>query len=86
MGAVKTGALWESCDDLLMLPKGSRAAIRRDLLGWARDCIETMHEFQEILDVESNVIKEEDEEGDVSQGIEKLSLDKQEESGDVHSK
>jgi hypothetical protein len=51
VGAVKTGALWESCDALLKLPKGNRNAIRREMLLWAKDAAETIEEFQQLIDL-----------------------------------
>lgn len=46
----KTGVVWSTCDELRLLPKGNRSAIRRELLGWIRDCTETIQEFQLLLE------------------------------------
>jgi len=46
----KTGVVWTTCDELMLLPKGNRSAIRREILGWIRDCMETMEEFQLLLE------------------------------------
>ena len=53
IGAQKTGAVWESCDNILkkLLPKGNRNAIRRELFTWTRECQDTMEEFQELVDM-----------------------------------
>lgn len=50
VGAQKTGAVWSACDALrLKLPKGNRAAMRRELMIWVRDCNESIEEFDEML-------------------------------------
>eukprot|EP00985_Skeletonema_marinoi_P009630 scaffold4485_cov153-Skeletonema_marinoi.AAC.5 len=50
VGAQKTGAVWSACDGLrLKLPKGNRAAMRRELMIWVRDCNESIEEFDEML-------------------------------------
>ena len=50
VGAQKTGAVWAACDALrLKLPKGNRAAMRRELMIWVRDCNESIEEFDEML-------------------------------------
>jgi hypothetical protein len=73
VGAQKTGAVWESCDQILkkVLPKGNRNAIRRELLTWTRETQDTMEEFQEMIDMgpkeatgSKNVEEEEDEDYD----------------------
>jgi hypothetical protein len=46
----KTGVVWSTCDELMLLPKGNRSAIRREILGWIRDCMETIEEFQLLLE------------------------------------
>jgi hypothetical protein len=46
----KTGVVWSTCDELMLLPKGNRSAIRREILGWIRDCMETMEEFQLLVE------------------------------------
>ena len=48
--AVKTGAVWSSCDQIEKIPKGNRNCMRRDLLTWVVECNETMEEFQALLD------------------------------------
>lgn len=52
VGAQKTGVVWSCCDEILMkkIPKGNRAAMRRDLFTWMKECNETIEEFQEIVD------------------------------------
>jgi Grap2 and cyclin-D-interacting len=47
--AVKTGAVWSSCDQLEKIPRGNRNSMRRDLLTWVMECNETMEEFQVLL-------------------------------------
>lgn len=50
LGAQKTGAVWSACDSLkLKLPKGNRAAMRRELMIWVRDCKESIEEFEEMM-------------------------------------
>ena len=66
----KTGALWESCDALFLIPKGNRSAIRRELLGWMRDSVETMQEFQALLEHHPPL-----EEDAVSKELQKFSFD-----------
>ncbi|KAG7340803.1 Grap2 and cyclin-D-interacting-domain containing protein [Nitzschia inconspicua] len=53
VGAQKTGAVWEACDQILnkMLPKGNRNAIRRELFTWTQEINDSMEEFQELLDM-----------------------------------
>ena len=52
VGAQKTGAVWSKCDDILTkLPKGNRAAMRREIFTWVGECNETMQEFQEIVNL-----------------------------------
>ncbi|KAL3924165.1 MAG: hypothetical protein SGILL_001213 [Bacillariaceae sp.] len=74
MGAQKTGAVWEACDQVLkkLLPKGNRNAIRREIFTWTRETQDTMEEFQEMIDmgpgeaslVNDTAVEEEDEEYD----------------------
>lgn len=66
LGAQKTGAVWSTCDEIInkKVPRGNRAAMRRDLFTWIKECQETISEFQEMLDlgprdVESNYDKKE---------------------------
>jgi len=61
LGAQKTGAVWSTCDEIInkKVPRGNRAAMRRDLFTWIKECQETNTEFQDILDVGPQV-----EEGD----------------------
>ena len=43
IGAQNTGVVWSQCDDILTkLPKGNRAAMRREIFTWVGDCNETM--------------------------------------------
>ena len=49
LGAQKTGAIWSTCDELLKIPKGNRASMRRDLFTWIIECNETMGEFTEMI-------------------------------------
>lgn len=50
VGAQKTGAVWSACDKLTKsLPRGNRAAMRRELMVWGRDCNESIEEFDEML-------------------------------------
>lgn len=50
IGAQKTGALWSACDKLTSsLPRGNRAAMRRDLMVWMRDCNDSVAEFEELV-------------------------------------
>ena len=49
--AIKTGAVWSSCEQLEKVPKGNRNSMRRDLLTWVMECNETMGEFQELIDM-----------------------------------
>lgn len=52
IGAQNTGVVWSQCDEILTkLPKGNRAAMRREIFTWVGDCNETMAEFQEIVDL-----------------------------------
>jgi Grap2 and cyclin-D-interacting len=50
--AQRTGVVWESCDVVLnrQLPVGNRTAMRRDLLGYMKECQETIEEFQAMID------------------------------------
>lgn len=69
VGAQKTGAVWESCNTILnkLVPQGNRNAIRRDLFTWTRECLDTMEEFQEMIDMgpaetgEGDFVDEEDD-------------------------
>lgn len=50
IGAQKTGAIWSACDKLTSsLPRGNRAAMRRDLMVWMRDCNDSIAEFEELV-------------------------------------
>ncbi|KAL7526870.1 hypothetical protein ACHAWF_001947, partial [Thalassiosira exigua] len=50
VGAQRTGAVWSACDRMTQqLPKGNRAAMRRELMVWVRDCNESIGEFEEVL-------------------------------------
>jgi Grap2 and cyclin-D-interacting len=53
VGAQKTGAVWEACDQVLkkMLPKGNRNAIRREMFTWTQEINDSMEEFQEMIDM-----------------------------------
>mmetsp|Transcript_59575 Transcript_59575/g.88486 ORF Transcript_59575/g.88486 Transcript_59575/m.88486 type:complete len:415 (+) Transcript_59575:60-1304(+) len=51
IGAQRTGAVWEACDGMVKVPKGNRAAMRRELLTWVVECNETMQEFQDTVDL-----------------------------------
>ena len=52
VGAQKTGAVWEACDQILnkLMPQGNRNAIRREIFTWTRECDDSMEEFQEMID------------------------------------
>eukprot|EP00529_Nitzschia_sp_RCC80_P001200 CAMPEP_0113483892 /NCGR_PEP_ID=MMETSP0014_2-20120614/23672_1 /TAXON_ID=2857 /ORGANISM="Nitzschia sp." /LENGTH=377 /DNA_ID=CAMNT_0000377461 /DNA_START=288 /DNA_END=1421 /DNA_ORIENTATION=+ /assembly_acc=CAM_ASM_000159 len=67
VGAQKTGAVWESCDQILnkLMPQGNRNAIRREIFTWTRECVDSMEEFQEMIDEGPKpleALQEEDEE------------------------
>jgi len=66
IGAQKTGAVWAACDKLTnTLPKGNRAAMRRKLMVWIKDCNESIEEFEEVLELgprDDNSDNEEEEE------------------------
>ncbi len=49
IGAQKTGVIWSACDEIMKIPKGNRACIRRDIFTWVGDCNESMQEFQEMV-------------------------------------
>ena len=49
VGAIKTGAVWSACDAIQQLPKGNRNAMRRECMVWIRDCIESIEEFEEMM-------------------------------------
>eukprot|EP00536_Pseudo-nitzschia_multiseries_P018058 jgi/Psemu1/227663/e_gw1.2100.6.1 len=53
VGAQKTGAVWEACDNILKktIPQGNRNAIRREIFTWTRECNDTMEEFDEMIDL-----------------------------------
>jgi len=51
VGAIKTATLWETCDDLVKIPRGNRNAVRRDVLLWRKDATETLEEFQVIVNL-----------------------------------
>jgi len=77
IGAQKTGAVWAACDKLTnTLPKGNRAAMRRELMVWIKDCNESIEEFEEVLELgprddNSNNEEEEEEMMDEEQYTEK---------------
>lgn len=75
VGAQKTGAVWAQCDKLTnTLPKGNRAAMRRELMVWIKDCNESIEEFDEMLELgprDDNDGEEEDEMMDGEQYTEK---------------
>ena len=81
VGAQKTGAIWSACDKLTSsLPRGNRAAMRRDLMVWMRDCNESIAEFEGLVSLgpkneegENNddVDEDEDDEDDNEQYTEK---------------
>jgi len=50
VGAPETGIVWNACDAITKLPKGNRAACRRELLTYTKECNETMQEFQQSID------------------------------------
>lgn len=61
IGAQKTGAVWSACDKLnTSLPRGNRAAMRRELMVWMRDCNESIAEFEELLSLGPNSEEQED--------------------------
>eukprot|EP00584_Thalassiosira_punctigera_P002836 CAMPEP_0172531946 /NCGR_PEP_ID=MMETSP1067-20121228/5164_1 /TAXON_ID=265564 ORGANISM="Thalassiosira punctigera, Strain Tpunct2005C2" /NCGR_SAMPLE_ID=MMETSP1067 /ASSEMBLY_ACC=CAM_ASM_000444 /LENGTH=586 /DNA_ID=CAMNT_0013316389 /DNA_START=27 /DNA_END=1787 /DNA_ORIENTATION=+ len=50
VAAQRTGAVWSACDSLTRsLPRGNRAAMRRELMTWVRDCNESIEEFEEVM-------------------------------------
>ena len=52
VAAQKTGAVWSACENIQrQLPKGNRAAMRRDLMVWVRDCNESAEEFDEVMEL-----------------------------------
>eukprot|EP00970_Alexandrium_tamarense_P020625 scaffold15445_cov221-Alexandrium_tamarense.AAC.6 len=52
IGAQKTGAVWSACDCITrQLPKGNRNAMRRELMVWVRDCLESIEEFEELMEI-----------------------------------
>lgn len=70
----RTGAVWSACDKIQQVPKSNRAAMRRDMLIWMKECNETIEEFQEALQENPQQQQEEgadhddddNEEGDVT--------------------
>jgi hypothetical protein len=75
IGAQKTGVVWSACDNLRQkLPKGNRAAMRRELMVWVRDCNESIEEFDEILALGplEDEREEEDEEEQYSESETKI--------------
>jgi len=73
VGAQKTGAVWSACDSLrLKLPKGNRAAMRRELMIWVRDCNESIEEFDEMLALGPRDDEEGDEEEQYSEAEMKI--------------
>jgi hypothetical protein len=69
LGAQKTGAVWEMCDKILQrkLPKGNRSSMRRDLLTYMRESMDTIEEFQEIVDAGPSLKEEGGEEEEEEQ-------------------
>eukprot|EP00579_Thalassiosira_antarctica_P018778 CAMPEP_0201933136 /NCGR_PEP_ID=MMETSP0903-20130614/30904_1 /ASSEMBLY_ACC=CAM_ASM_000552 /TAXON_ID=420261 /ORGANISM="Thalassiosira antarctica, Strain CCMP982" /LENGTH=513 /DNA_ID=CAMNT_0048472961 /DNA_START=54 /DNA_END=1591 /DNA_ORIENTATION=+ len=64
IGAQKTGVVWSACDKLTgSLPKGNRAAMRRELMVWVRDCNESIEEFEEVLSL-GPLDDDDDDDGD----------------------
>ena len=59
VGAQKTGVIWSACDEMMKLPKGNRACMRRDIFTWVGDCNESMQEFQEMVEGDSGEEQEE---------------------------
>ena len=49
VGPQKTGAVWSACDALQQLPKGNRNAMRRECMTWLRDCMESITEFEDMM-------------------------------------
>jgi Grap2 and cyclin-D-interacting len=51
--AQAVGAVWQACDYVLQkkLPLGNRAAMKRDLLTYMRECEDSREEFQKMVDV-----------------------------------
>ena len=49
IGPQKTGAVWSACDAFQQLPKGNRNSMRREVMTWIRDCIESIAEFEEMM-------------------------------------
>ncbi len=58
IGAQKTGAIWSACDKLISsLPRGNRAAMRRDLMVWMQDCNETIVEFEALMSLGPKILE-----------------------------
>ncbi|KAL9178903.1 hypothetical protein ACHAXT_011876 [Thalassiosira profunda] len=84
LGAQKTGAVWAACDKISKsVPRGNRAAMRRELMVWARDCNETVEEFEEVLALgprddgeegEEEEMMDEDQYTEIEMGVAKASL------------
>jgi hypothetical protein len=51
IGAQKTGAVWSACDAYAQLPKGNRNAMRRECMTWVRDCMESISEFEDVMNL-----------------------------------
>ena len=65
VGAQKTGAVWSACDAMMQkLPRGNRAAMRRELMVWVMDCNESIEEFVEVLELGPSREEAGDEEED----------------------
>ncbi|KAL7481990.1 hypothetical protein ACHAW6_007665 [Cyclotella cf. meneghiniana] len=51
VGAQKTGAVWSACDAIQQMPKGNRNSMRRECMVWIRDCMESVTEFEDIMNL-----------------------------------
>lgn len=57
IGAQKTGAIWSACDKLISsLPRGNRAAMRRELMVWMQDCNESIAEFEALMSLGPKIL------------------------------
>lgn len=63
VGARRTGAVWDACDRYATLPKGNRNAMRRDLMVWTSEVLETTEEFGGYLELGPAKEEGEQEEG-----------------------
>lgn len=63
VGAQKTGAVWEACDQIInkLLPQGNRSAMRREIFTWTRECNDTMEEFEEMIELGPKIDDETDD-------------------------